>query len=92
MFNLELIGEGKTTKVYRDRNKAIKVYINPPPDEVENEALRQKFAYNAGLPVPAIYDVRHLDNNIASRLHENMDDKSREWLLDIYIHTQFRPL
>lgn len=40
MLNLEVIGEGKTTKVYRDGNKAIKLYVNPTFDEVQNEAKK----------------------------------------------------
>ena len=66
MLNLEVIGQGATTKIYRDGNTAIKLYVNAPHDEAENEAERQRFAYNAGLPVPAVYGVRRLDEkNVA---------------------------
>jgi len=75
MLDLEVIGEGMTTKVYRDGNKAIKVYINAPFDEAENEAERQRFAYNAGLPVPAVYDVRYLDNNMVALDMEYINGK-----------------
>jgi aminoglycoside phosphotransferase (APT) family kinase protein len=62
MFSLEVIGEGATTKIYRDGNTAVKLYVNTPSDEADNEAARQHFAYNAGLPVPKVYGVRKLNN------------------------------
>lgn len=61
MLNLEIVGEGATTKIYRDGEKAIKLYVNAPHDEAENEANLQAFASKAGLPVPSIYGVRKLD-------------------------------
>ncbi|MCL2421970.1 MAG: phosphotransferase [Defluviitaleaceae bacterium] len=63
MLNLEVVGEGATTKIYRDGNKAIKLYINASPDEAENEAKRQVFAIEKGLPVPPVYGVRKLDES-----------------------------
>jgi len=63
MLNLEVVGQGATTKIYRNGNTAIKLYINAPSDEVENEADRQRFACNAGLPVPTVYGVRKLNDN-----------------------------
>jgi len=64
-MNLECIGEGATTKVYRDGNVAVKLYVNAPPDEAYNEADRQRFAHAAGLPVPEVYSVRELENGTA---------------------------
>ncbi|MCL2197822.1 MAG: phosphotransferase [Defluviitaleaceae bacterium] len=66
MLNLEVIGKGATTTVYRDGNKAIKLYVNAPPNEAENEANRQRFAVNAGLPVPAVFGVRHINDNMVA--------------------------
>ena len=63
MLDLEVIGQGATTKIYRDGNTAIKLYVNAPSDEADNEAARQRFAYDAGLPVPAVYGTRRLENN-----------------------------
>jgi Predicted aminoglycoside phosphotransferase len=63
MLNLEVIGQGATTKIYRDGNTAIKLYENAPPDEADNEAARQRFARDSGLPVPEIYGIRRLENN-----------------------------
>lgn len=63
MLNLEVIGQGATTKIYRDGGTAIKLYVNVSSDEVDNEAANQRFAYNAGLPVPMVYGVRKLDDN-----------------------------
>jgi aminoglycoside phosphotransferase (APT) family kinase protein len=63
MLDLEVIGQGATTKIYRDGNTAIKLYVNAPSDEADNEAGRQRFAFDAGLPVPAVYGVRKLGEN-----------------------------
>ena len=77
MLDLEVVGQGATTKIYRDGNIAIKLYVNTQdawsssspserPDQSDaaaNEAERQRFAYNAGLPVPAVYGVRKLSDN-----------------------------
>ena len=66
MLNFEIIGQGATTKIYRDGTTAIKLYENAPLNEAENEAERQRFALNAGLPVPAVFGVRRLENgNVA---------------------------
>jgi len=66
MLDLEVIGQGATTTIYRDGNKAVKLYVNAPPNEAENEADRQLFAFYAGLPVPAVIGVRRLDEkNVA---------------------------
>ncbi|MCL2776133.1 MAG: aminoglycoside phosphotransferase family protein [Oscillospiraceae bacterium] len=66
MLNLEVVGQGATTKIYRDGNTAIKLYENAPPSEVENEAMRQRFAFDAGLPVPAVFGVRRLGENVTA--------------------------
>ena len=63
MLGLELIGQGATTKIYLDGNTAFKLYVDAPPNEAENEAERQRFAFDAGLPVPAFYGVRRLEGN-----------------------------
>ena len=60
MFNLEIVGEGATTKIYRDGEKAIKLYVDAPPNEAENEAKLQIFATRAGLPVPAVFGVKNV--------------------------------
>jgi len=60
---LEIIGQGATTTVYRDMGTAVKLYVNAPPREAENEAERQRFAYDAGLPVPEVYGVRKIEGN-----------------------------
>ena len=73
MLDLEVIGQGATTKIYRDGSTAIKLYLNAPHDEAENEAVRQKFAHDAGLPVPAVYGVRRLDENTVTLEMEFID-------------------
>lgn len=73
MLNLEVVGQGATTKIYRDGNTAIKLYINAPSDEADNEAERQRFACNVGLPVPVVYGVRKLNDNAVALDMEYID-------------------
>jgi len=58
LSHLEVVTATTRTKVYRDRDRVLKLYINAPPGEVDNEARLQRFAYDAGLPVPAVHGVR----------------------------------
>ena len=80
MLDLEIIGEGATAKIYRDGDTAIKLYENAPPNEAENEAERQRFAYDAGLPVPAVYGVRHLNGGATALDMAYIDGKPLMWL------------
>ena len=75
MLDLKIIGEGATTKIYRDGSTAIKLYADMPPCEAENEAERQTFAYNAGLPVPAVIGIRRLDGTNVALDMEYIDGK-----------------
>ena len=87
MNNLEIIGEGATTKVYRDGNVAIKMYVNPPPGEVESEAKLQSYAAKMRLPVPPVLGVRKVSESMTALdmeyiagkplLHEGMDKDKR---------------
>lgn len=70
---LPIIGEGAATKIYRDGSTAVKLYENPPLNEVENEAMRQRFARNAGLPVPAVFGVRKLNGTAVALDMEYID-------------------
>ena len=63
MLNLEIIGQGAMAAIYRDGDKAVKLYTNALQSTVENEAKRQQFAASTGLPVPAVIGVRVLDDN-----------------------------
>jgi len=58
----DVVGKGTWAKVYRNGDIAVKHFYNAPLDIVEKEARNQAFAYNAGLPVPAVYRVRKLDD------------------------------
>ena len=58
----KLISEGATAKIYRNGNIANKVYSNASVDEVKNEMKRQQLAYNAGLVVPNVYEIKRLDD------------------------------
>jgi aminoglycoside phosphotransferase (APT) family kinase protein len=64
--HIDVVGEGATTKVYRDGDKAFKLYLNAPPGEADNEARLQRFAYDAGLPVPVVHGVHTWDDGAAA--------------------------
>ncbi len=61
---MELIGEGRSAKVFRDEEKAIKIYSDMPYKAVCLEAQAQQLAYDAGLPVPRIYGVTQHDSEV----------------------------
>jgi len=63
MLDLRIVGQGATSKIYRDGDTAVKVYESASLGQVENEAARQRFAFDAGLPVPAVFGVRKLEGN-----------------------------
>lgn len=65
MPQLEKIGQGRTAAIYRDGDRAIKVYTHTALDEVQREAQRQSFAIREGLPVPAIYGVEQMQGGAA---------------------------
>ncbi len=98
MLNLEVVGQGNTTKIYRDGDTAIKLYVNSPSEQVDNEAAIQRFAYNAGLPVPKIYGVRKLDANAVALdmeyidgqplIHPGMDKEERTNALHAFVMLQ----
>ena len=62
MFNYELVSEWGS--IYRNGNKAIKIYASKTPyDYVVVKARIHSLVYNAGLPVPAIYGVQNIDED-----------------------------
>ncbi|HBN83577.1 MAG TPA: hypothetical protein DDZ89_06995 [Clostridiales bacterium] len=74
-MNLEKIGEGKTATIVRSGETAIKLFINTPSFVAEHEASCQQFAYDAGLPVPAVLDVRMLDHGNMALHMQYIDGK-----------------
>jgi len=61
-WDSNVAGKGTWAKVYRNGDIAVKHFYDAPIDIVEKEAKNQAFAYNAGLPVPAVRGVRKLDD------------------------------
>jgi aminoglycoside phosphotransferase (APT) family kinase protein len=57
-----VVGKGTWAAVSRNGDVAVKRFYDAPIDIVEKEARNQAFAHNAGLPVPAVYGVRKLDD------------------------------
>jgi aminoglycoside phosphotransferase (APT) family kinase protein len=85
--NYELIsdwGDG----IYKDGNKAIKLFLNKSYEYVVKKAHIQSLVYNVGLPVPAVYDVKKIsENEIVMEMdyikgepliYENMERNKRE--------------
>jgi aminoglycoside phosphotransferase (APT) family kinase protein len=98
MLDLEIIGEGATTKIYRDGDKAIKLYVNAPPNEAENEAWLQSYAVKMGLPVPSVYGVRKIDDSLTALdmdyisgkplMHEKMNPSERQKVIQTMVKLQ----
>jgi len=98
MINLEVIGEGATTKIYRGGNSAIKLYVDAPPGEAENEARLQSYALELGLPVPSVLGVRKLDESVTALdmeyipgkplLHGNMNKDERRDAIQTLVKLQ----
>ena len=79
MLDLEVIGQGATTMIYHDGEKAVKLYVDTPANEAENEAALQRFAFNAGLPVPAVFGVRKLNDTTTALDMAYIDGKPLMW-------------
>ena len=65
-MDLKVVGEGATTKVYRDGDKAIKLYPDGASlEQIEAERKRQMLARQIGLCVPEVYEItRFADGTI----------------------------
>jgi len=66
LSHFEIIKKGHTATIYRDGDRTLKFYPNAPPGETEHEAKLQRFAADAGLPVPAVYGVRTWDDGASA--------------------------
>ena len=54
------------SKIYREGNRLIKVYLSDSYEYVKQAYLRQKFVYEAGLPAPAVYGIKKLGDTQAA--------------------------
>lgn len=98
MLNLEVVGQGATTKIYRDGDTAIKLYLNTSSNVVESEAAKQRFAYDNGLPVPKVYGVRELNDNAVALdmeyihcqtlIHQRMDKEEINNAIQVMVKLQ----
>ena len=73
MLGFEQVGQGATSKIYRDGDRAIKFYESIRYEDVLREASNQKAAFEAGLPVPAVIDVCKLEGNAVALDMEYID-------------------
>jgi aminoglycoside phosphotransferase (APT) family kinase protein len=49
------------SKVYRDGDKLIKIYLSAPYEYVEQAYQRQKLVHDAGLPIPAVFGIKKIN-------------------------------
>ena len=62
----EPIASGNTANIYLHENKVIKIFKDHLPDtESENEARKQKVAFESGLRVPKILDIKKVNGQQA---------------------------
>lgn len=74
MENYELISDW--APIYKDGNKALKIYsFNNSYDYTAEKARIHTLVYNAGLPVPAIYGVRKIDEDNNALEMDYIEDK-----------------
>lgn len=65
ILRMDVVGTGRTTKIYRDGDRAFKLYPNASITAANEEAAKQRFAKEAGLPVPNVYGLVAFDEGIA---------------------------
>ena len=63
------------SKIYRDGDKLIKVYLSDPYEYVEQAYKRQKFVYEAGVPAPAVYGIKKISDTETAIEMEYIDGK-----------------
>ena len=63
------------SKIFRDGNKLIKIYLSDSYEYVEQAYQRQKFIYDAGLPVPAVFGIKKLNETETALEMEYIDGK-----------------
>ena len=63
------------SKIYREGDRLIKVYLSDPYEYVEKAFARQKFAHDAGLPVPAVYGIKKINETQTAIEMEYVDGK-----------------
>ena len=60
-------------RIYRDGDKLIKVYQSASYEYVEQAYLRQKFVYDSGLPVPAVFGIKKINETETALEMEYLD-------------------
>ncbi len=68
-----MIGKGAIATIYRNGNTAMKRYDHATQHTAELELTCQRFAVNAGLPVPKVHEMRILDGNVPALLMDYVD-------------------
>ena len=100
---MEILAERKTKTVYRDNNKAIKLFIEDyPKSNILNEALNQARVEETSLNIPKLLEVTKIDNrwalvseyiegkNLEQLMKENPD--KREEYMNLFIDVQLNIL
>ena len=63
------------SRIYRDGDKLIKVYQSASYEYVEQAYLRQKFAYDSGVPVPAVFGIKKINKTETALEMEYLNGK-----------------
>lgn len=63
------------SKVYREGDKLVKVYLSDPYAYVEQAYQRQKFVYDAGLPIPAVLGIKKISDKETALEMEYLEGK-----------------
>ena len=63
------------SKLYKDGDKLIKIYLSDTYEYVERAYQRQKFVYDAGLSVPAVINIKKINDKETALEMEYIDGK-----------------
>jgi thiamine kinase-like enzyme len=63
------------SKIHRDGDKLVKVYLSDSYEYVEQAFLRQKFVHDAGLSIPAVFGIKKINGKETALEMEYLDGK-----------------
>ncbi|MCL2213557.1 MAG: aminoglycoside phosphotransferase family protein [Oscillospiraceae bacterium] len=88
------------TRTYRDGDKFIKMFLSEDFEYLENSYKSQKFVYDAGLPVPAVYgiikvndteyaiEMEYIEGKSLSEMYNSDSESERDEALRIMVKLQ----
>jgi aminoglycoside phosphotransferase (APT) family kinase protein len=88
------------SRVYREGNKLVKVYLSAPYEHAKQAYIRQKFVYDAGLQIPAVYGIKkpsetetaiemeYIEGEPLVSMYEGKDEEARIEAMRIMVKLQ----